>query len=516
MASNASALLEALPLAALHLRLGITEEQLTTKALTVPDFWTSQAHSTIRTQYGAVPFVPFQWQREWIGQKRDDWANLTWDTLPEFYAVTTEEMLLKSRDVGSSEICVRFFTWCMMRFGGNILITADKHDNAKNLISIARQYLTSLPNGERPTLLRDNETQLDLDSIGTIKALSRGSGRSERCRYRLDTERAFWEDVAEQEAAISGALVAGGYHARESTANGFNTYHAEWVDEANGYRKTFVGRNDNPTHDAQWWERKRTELAKQGRMVEQEYPATPAEAFVTSSNTVFEAEIVKQYLADSEPPRRTYQNGAASIWIEPVVARQYIAGADVAEGIDAGNGRLDYSHLAIYDWRTLRHVASLHGQWPTDVFAELIHAMCQSYGFPFLAVERNNSGLSVLTTLKQLDYPQQRLYWQGDIEADVRSTKPKPPQLGWRTTSKSKKLMEVDFSASLTAREIDSRDRRLWDQCLSYVYRGDGGTGAQSNCHDDIVMAHMIARQMHKHARFGAVPGLSIGMQWRS
>ncbi len=465
--------------------------------LNVPDFWTSQSHSTIRTQHGIVPFVPFPWQLKWIGEGgRTDFDNLTYDNVREFYpGVTSREMLLKARDVGSSEICVRWPSWLMMRFGGNMLIKADKEDNAKNLIKIARQYLTSLPERERPSLIKDNEKELELAGIGTIKAICRGGGRSERCMYRLDTERAFWENAAEEEAAVSGALVAGGHQIIESTANGFGDYHQKWTDVQNGYRKTFIGRDDNPTHDAEWWQRKQSELAKQGKTVQQEYPATSAEAFIATGNSVFDAAIARGNLEAAKPPILTDLNGAISIWVKPVIGRQYIAGADVAEGIDSGNDHLDYSHMCIYDWRTLKHVASLHGQWPTDVFARLCYDFGKLYGFPFCGVERNNHGLAVINKLVELGYP--AMYNHEDPEDESRDTKAKPSRVGWMTTPKSKPIMEDDFGSSIKAEELYSPDARLWDQVLSYVYHGDGKSGAQSGCHDDVVLAHMIALQMH-------------------
>lgn len=499
-----------------YLRLQAKKLGLT--GLRVPDFWTSQAHSSVQTQYGVKPFVPFPWQRTWIGEGRTDYDAMTYDNLSEFYrGITRREMILKARDVGSSVICVRWLCWLQLRFGGDVLIKADVHDNAKNLIDIARHYLASLPVPERPTLTVDNETELQ-HQRGTIRALARGRGRSERCRYLLKTERAFWENSAEEEAAISGALVAGGWLIQESTANGFNDYHADWVDSASGYRKTFVGRDDNPTHDSQWLAEKQAELSKQGKSAQQEYPGCENEAFVTTGNCVFDVEIVQQYLADARSPLNVSQNGAVSVWVKPVVARDYVAGVDVAEGIDIGNDRLDYSHLAIYD-RSSKHVASLHGQWAPDVFAQLVYDLCEKYHYPYLAVERNSVGQVVLLKLLELEYPTARLHYSDDADAALKRRQGlrSNPVLGWRTTRKSKAELTAGFGAAITARDIDCRDARLWDQCLSYVHQGDGSTGAMSNCHDDIVMAHMIALQMVSCAPLrsgGAVP-LTVGVQWK-
>ena len=462
-------------------------------ALNVPDFWTSQSHSTIRTQHGVQPFVPFDWQRQWVE------------------GVTHKEALLKSRDVGSSEIVMRWACHKIMELrSGNVLVKADKHDNAKNLIAIARQYLTSLPSGERPTLTKDNETELELSGIGTIKAMAQGGGRSERCIILIRTEYAFVERKAEEDAAISGALVAGGWDIVETTANGFDEFHGLWVDEQNGYHKTFVGRDENPTHDAAWWAAKQQQLAQVGKTVQQEYPATPAEAFISSGNCVFDIAIIQQQLEYCKPPLATEFNGQLKIWERPRVGRRYVAGADVAEGIDAGNDRLDYSGVAIYDWQTGVHVADLHGQWTVDVFADMANTLCRSYNNAFLGVERNNHGHAVLLALQQLEYP--ALYYHEDPIEDLRTGKASTRRIaGWPTTRRTKPILEGTLASLLTSGGILSYDQAFWDECLSYVRHGDGSTGAQSGTHDDRCVKHMIALQMRDHmpatSRAGIVSG---------
>lgn len=448
----------------------------------VPDFWTSMAHSTIRTQYGIVPFQPFEWQREW------------------YEGLTTRELILKSRDVGSSEICTRALVHLMLQHGGNLLIKADKQANAINLTSIARQYITSLPESERPKLTVDNKQELELKGVGTIKAVAKGGGRSERCRYLLLTERAFWEDPAKEMAAISGCLVAGGWLIVESTANGFNEFHGLWTD--GDYRKTFVPRTANPTHDDDWWAKKQEELKGSPRKIAQEYAMTAIEAFVGSGNCLFDTEVIAEMSKLCRKPIETRLNGQIKIWQRPVVGRRYVAGADVAEGIDAGDDRLDYSGVAIYDWQTGLHVADLHGHWPVDTFAQLANDLCREYNNPLLGVERNNHGHAVLLTLRTLKYP--TLYYHSEMTDALASRGRKTLRrvlAGWPTTQKTKPVLEQDFAAAIVSRSMCSYDEALWDECLSYVTHGDGKTGATQGCHDDRAVKHMIAWQMRKHIR---------------
>ena len=473
---------EALQAAAL--RLYVRRKYADRRASTAPDFWLSQSHSTIRTQHGVVPFVPFPWQRAWAD------------------GITHRELILKSRDVGSSEICVRWACWQQLRSGGNVLCKADKHSNAINLVSIARHYLTSLPAGERPRLVRDNETELELAGIGTVRALARGGGRSERCRYMILTERAFWEDSADELADVSGALVADGYQIVESTANGFNEFHSLWQN-AVGYRRTFVGRLDNPTHTPEWWAERQAELAGMPGKLAQEYPTTPEEAFVSSGLCLFDKAAIVELQRSVRPPAETRLNGAVSIWLPPTPGHRYVAGADIAEGRDAGNDDLDYSHLAVYDIGDTSgpvHVASLHGQWTPEVFAQHACTLLADYAQPLLGVELNNSGQAAILAFQFAGYPS--LFWWQDpmrLEEARQLGRPMPqPTIGWRTTTASKPILEQELSRLIVERALHSYDARLWDECLSYVQLGNGRTGAVAGCHDDRVIAHGIALQMRR------------------
>ncbi|MDO8671160.1 MAG: hypothetical protein Q7O66_06980, partial [Dehalococcoidia bacterium] len=374
-------------------------------------------------------------------------------------------------------------------------IKADKHDSAKNLISSARHYLMSLPQGECPVLLKDNETELEIQGKGTIKALARGGGRSERCRYLLKTERAFWEDTEEELAAISGALVADGYEVNESTANAFDGYHAMWVDQHNGYRHTFVGRHDNPRHTAEWWQEKVRELAATPSLLDREYPETPEAAFVASGLCLFDKVAILAGQAHSREPLLTRDNGHVHIWALPVAGHRHVAGADVAEGRDAGNDSLDYSHLAIYDFQSCEHVLSFHCQLPPDLFAERINALCREYNDALLGVERNNHGHTVLLRLRQLQYP--KLYMHVAFTGLRPGERPRP-EAGWPTTTLTKPIMEAELGGLIARQELRSYDSFFWDECLSYKQLGNGKTGSERGCHDDRVIAHGIAIMMRR------------------
>jgi hypothetical protein len=438
----------------------------------VPDFWTSMEHSTIRTQAGIKQFEPFGWQKQWVE------------------GATRKEIILKSRDVGSSEICVRFFTYKLLCDGGNFVIKADKWDSARNLVAIARQYLQSLPADERPEITKDNQDEIEVAGKGTIRAMAQGGGRSERCRYLLMTERAFWDKPEEELAAVSGALVADGWLIVESTANGFNEFYNLWTDSDQlGYRRTFIPWSANPSHDAAWRRDKEVELASTPHKLAQEYPATSAQAFIGSGLCRFDQDAIGELRGESRAPVSSSDNGQILVWKEPVKGVRYVVGADVAEGKAASRLDLDASSAAVYS-ELGEHVASIHGRMPLDKYAEMLHRVGSLYNRALLNVERNNHGHAVLLSLASRGYP--NIYYHVDPLAESVG-RVQEAQPGYPTSHKGKALLEEILAKHIYERTIASPDDAFWAECLTYVYKGNGTASAQGSCHDDRVIAHALA-----------------------
>lgn len=179
--------------------------------------------------------------------------------------------------------------------------------------------------------------------------------------------------------------------------------------------------------------------------------------------------------------------------------RRYVIGADVAEGLERG----DYSAAYVLDRARWEVVAAWHGHCPPHVFAEALAALGLWYGepgiasWPLVCVEANNHGLTVLTELRRLGYP--NLYIQETID---QTTGGVTKRLGWTTTTRSKPLV-IDGLARALA-EVDDgpgglivNDRGFVDEALVFVNR-DGKLGAAGDCHDDRVMAMALTIQAHK------------------
>lgn len=275
-----------------------------------------------------------------------------------------------------------------------------------------------------------------------------------------------------------------------STPRGFNYFKALYDRRDSDWVSWTYPTAANPHIDPAEIEAARAMLPP--RTFAQEYEA----AFLASGGCLFDIEAVLAARAACRAPIETALNGGLRVWQRPMVGHRYVAGADVAEGKDAGNDSMDYSGVAIYDWQTCTHVADLHGQWPLDVYAAHVDEICRRYNNALLGVERNNHGHAVLLVLRQLGYP--ALYEHNEQNELERRQGRQRLVAGWPTTVRTKPVMEQELGAAIVAGSTLSWDQAFWDECLGYVQHGDGRTGAQDGAHDDRVVKHMIALQMRK------------------
>lgn len=238
----------------------------------------------------------------------------------------------------------------------------------------------------------------------------------------------------------------------------------------------------------------------------QEYPATPEEAFIASGRPRFTAGVIKQYLktcADGKRGHLVWTNkniaggmaavkfvpdakGYVEIWKEPEDERFYCIGADVAEGTVDG----DYSDARVgaddFDvW------ASWHGHIDPDLFGEELVKLAIYYNNAYIGVERNNHGLTTLKAIQRLEY--WNIYFQKTYDkiADKISQ-----TIGWLTTGKTKPLMVDKLAEFIREKWIGCKDKMFWMECLTYVIDDKGATNAQTGCNDDTVMSTSILLQL--------------------
>lgn len=226
-----------------------------------------------------------------------------------------------------------------------------------------------------------------------------------------------------------------------------------------------------------WWRQKKTKLK---RLMNQEHPTFPDDAFMSSGMMVFDEDAIKQI--KTKEPIRTLQDGTR-IFVEPKPGRRYVVAGDVAEG---GGG--DRSVAEVVDCVTLEQVAEfVSDSVPPAEFAEILARLGRMYNMAIVAPERNNHGH---TTIERLRHIYSRVFAMYSF--DERRNK-KTKKLGWLTNGHTRDLI-LDTLEELTEDgTIKVNSAILKSEMLTFVTNPDGKREAKSGYHDDTIMALAIA-----------------------
>lgn len=180
-------------------------------------------------------------------------------------------------------------------------------------------------------------------------------------------------------------------------------------------------------------------------------------------------------------------DGRLCIFERPQEKRIYALGADVAEGIETG----DFSTVCILN-NDYEQVASWHGHIAPDLFGKLIYHIGKFYNNATAAVEVNNHGLTTITKIRDMEYP--NIYSRTVKEERLdKYTK----KLGWHTNSKTKAQMLDEFVAFYRDKTIMLRDIALLKEMLSLTIESDGNVNLNGK---DRVVSVCIAIQALKQA----------------
>lgn len=142
------------------------------------------------------------------------------------------------------------------------------------------------------------ETWVNTLRVGTARVDS--FGRGDDITYLHLTEVSLANDIKSLLAGVGEACIHGAHKILETTANGFNSYKTEWDESVlnqTGYAALFY--SPEWEYDQEYLARKSKEL---GRLYDQEYPATPELAFLTSGNPYFDNDAMRHYLENTKEP----------------------------------------------------------------------------------------------------------------------------------------------------------------------------------------------------------------------
>ena len=338
-------------------------------------------------------------------------------------------------------------------------------------------------------------------------ASARVGGRGGTVQKLLFSEAAFYPDKKEMRAKeiIEGTAnqmdKEAGWIFVESTANGdVNHYAKMWQlaeTSQSRYKARFYGWREFYTD--QQFEIIKSEFTDK-RMIPQEYPENPQEAFLSSGDRFFDPTISANLKTDIPQVL-----GKWNYYGDFKPGHRYILGADVSEGVKRHNSTvvvidMDFNLLvgetaiqkpkvvAVYTCNTIA----------PDLFAYEIKNGGLRYGSCMAGVERNNHGFATLTVLKDVYF---NIY------------KDEHDKLGWHTNLASKPKMMHDLRTAVHEGLIEISDMALKQEIISMpssdLNMANIDEEDETVGHYDRVIALAIAWQL----RSMAVPGY-VGKVW--
>ena len=269
-----------------------------------------------------------------------------------------------------------------------------------------------------------------------------------------------------------------------------------------------------------YYRRKAKDFAATPERLPQEYPSTWEEAFIASGKNVFNPLALQEMEKDATPleavdyykitpledrpyeefelenvqfePNETPDDftykAPLKIWEKPKPYKEYVIGADVAEGLKGG----DFSVATVVDISTMEVVARWRGHCDPDKFGEILGALGTYYNYALIGVEVNNHGLTTVQKLRDTFYT--NLY-KRDRGYDEEWETP-TVNLGWKTDMRTKRLMIDDLIKLVRERVIKDKDTVFINEAFSYVRDERGRMNAEEGSHDDVVMSTAIAYQL--------------------
>ena len=418
-------------------------------------------------------------------------------------------IVLKSRQIGFSTLAAAYAFWLTFFAPDRFVVMLSKTEReATKLLGKTKYIYKFLPDWMKiagPELIQNNVLKMVFDNESVIESLPSANepARGESVYLAIIDEMAFLPNPEEAWASIEPIADVGGRVICLSTAKGegnifFNLWHGSQTG-TNRFHGIFYPWSANTDRDDAWYEKQKAELPSW--QLHQEYPSNPEEAFIRSGRPVFDIDALNRL--ETEKPKTGFMKklessvntwifessgGPLSIWGLPQHGATYCIGADVAEGLARG----DYSAAHVIDAKSGVVVAEWHGHVDPDKFGEeILLPLGYFYNIALIGVESNNHGLTTLTALNKLKYPniyRQRRLNQRHAEASE--------TLGWRTTTLSKPLAIDELNASLRDGEIDLRCEFTIAELKTFVRDDNGST--HGSPHDDRVMSLAIARQMLK------------------
>ena len=495
------------------------------------------------------PFFLNEVQREFIGtlnQAKEDFEK----------GIITEISLLvlKGRQQGFTTLITAYQLACSIlnrNFQGFTL--ADKSDNSEAIFQNKAKFpYSQLPEVLQPTEKFNNRRQLlfaKINSSWAVDTATKDVGRSRTVNFFHGSECAFWKDgIASIQAALGEAFTKNCIKIYESTANGYNDYQKMWDSGVHincfyEWWKTSEYRINFPSEDIKqkfvkdidqkddwiserlrwlrdekhldleqlYWYYKKYEAYIDKRLIKQEYPCSPKEAFLLSGDNVFDTEKILARLTRIPKPLKVgyfiYDYDGLTIrnikWVNdrngyikiyqvpdsPEITNYCIGGDTAGEGSDYFTGH-------VLDAKTGVQVAALKHQFDPDQYTRQMYCLGKYYKNALIGIEANFDSFPI-QELQRLGYNNQYVR-----EVQDTYTGKTEKRFGFKTTLLTRPTI-ISRLIQIVREEVDSiNDMDTLEELLTITRNEKGRIEAPEGGHDDQMMGLAIAHQIRGQVVF--------------
>ena len=463
-------------------------------------------------------------------------------------------IVLKGRQQGFTTLVTAYQLSCSImnrNFQGYTL--ADKSDNAEAIFQNKAKYpYSQLPEVLKPTEKFNNRKQLLFEKINSswaVDTATKDVGRSRTVNFFHGSECAFWKDgISPVQGALGEAFTKNCIKIYESTANGYNDYKTMWDSGVHincfyEWWKTKEYRINIPNEDIKqefidsiekktdwiydrlrwlknekkldieqlYWYFKKYEGYIDKRLIKQEYPCSPHEAFLLSGDNVFDTEVLLARLETIPKPLKVGyfaydyngltisnirwvndRNGYINIYQLPNTPQvtKYCIGGDTA-----GDGS-DYFIGQVLDAKTGMQVATLKHQFDADQYTKQMYCLGMYYKQALIGIEANFDSFPIME-LQRLGYHNQYVRETPDTY-----TGKTEKRFGFKTTSLTRPTI-ISRLIEVVREHVDTiNDKDTLEELLTIVRNEKGRIEAPEGGHDDQMMGLAIAHHIREQVVF--------------
>ena len=437
---------------------------------------------------GLVPFIMFKYQNKVI----KDYENNRFNIISKF------------RQGGLTTVTLLWGMWkCMFQTDQQIMLLSKTDREATDIGMMIDRAAENLPDWLRPKKdgKWNDHLKMFTETGSSVKFYSPQAARGKSVTFLIIDEAAFIDDMDKHWKAMWPVLSTGGSCTLVSTVNGIGNWYYQTYIESKEKRNLFhvidLDYWEHPDYNnTKWVAEQKAQLGEKGYLQE------VLREFLGSGETYFSSKIVRELTEttmNNNPSKKLFPKwcnlqghaanvesesykGALWIWKEPVEGREYIIGADCAEGQGENN---DNSCFQVLDQITCEQVAEFYSNIvPPNAFAQTLREIATYYNNALLVVENMGPGIAVINTLQNHLY-YDNLYFEnkkGNAKAGVRMGQVNRPlfleSLQNKLINQSMRVNSIRFTHELGTFEYNATTKKAQ---------------AQKGKHDDAIIAMCLA-----------------------